>query len=159
MIRWVVALVLCLRLTSGEAVTIQAPPDWKVQRVQPAYPKEALFEQTEGSVTMQLGIGRAGKVEAIRILETDPPGTFEEAASDALRQWRYRPKCSKEFSRSFTEIAKVNFRINNDLSAPGHSSDAITIEWEELKFTIMQTSTGLRIETVDPCQKRIESNP
>ena len=55
----------------------------------PEYPKLAGLIHMEGQVTLQAVVGRDGKVVATHVLQGHR--LLQGAASDAVRQWRYRP--------------------------------------------------------------------
>lgn len=61
-------------------------------KVAPVYPEAGRQAGVEGVVRLEATIRRDGSVGAIRVLES--PGKrygFDQAAIDAVRQWRYRP--------------------------------------------------------------------
>ena len=58
----------------------------------PEYPQRELMRNVEGFVLLQFTITVAGTVENIEVLNADPPGAFETAASRALSRWKYQPK-------------------------------------------------------------------
>jgi TonB family protein len=62
-----------------------------VHRVNPHYPAEAADKKIQGWVLMEFTINTEGVPTDIRVVESDPPGVFDQAATDALEQWRYRP--------------------------------------------------------------------
>lgn len=63
-----------------------------VVRVAPNYPRVAMQAKLQGRVTMAVTINPDGTVSNAEVLEADPPGIFERAAIDAMRNWRFRPK-------------------------------------------------------------------
>lgn len=60
-----------------------------IRRVQPIYPQQALQMHTEGKVALQATIGKDGAVRNVKVVSG--PAVLARAASDAVRQWRYRP--------------------------------------------------------------------
>ncbi len=60
-------------------------------RVLPIYPKRALQRGREGHVTVEFDITARGTVVNEKVVEAAPPGVFDDAALDALRQYRYSP--------------------------------------------------------------------
>ena len=60
-----------------------------LKRVQPAYPSQALQMHIEGTVVLQATIGKDGSIKNVKALSGPP--ILERAASDAVRQWKYRP--------------------------------------------------------------------
>ena len=63
-----------------------------VVRVQPAYPRRAKQAGIEGYVTMEVLIRADGTVSRARVMESDPPRLFDEAALRAIERWKFRPK-------------------------------------------------------------------
>jgi len=59
------------------------------RRVDPVYPQKAREMGLAGPVRLRLAIARDGSVEDVKVISGDP--VLAEAATDAVRQWRYRP--------------------------------------------------------------------
>ena len=60
-----------------------------IKRVQPTYPAQALQMHIEGTVVLQATIARDGTIKNVKALSGPP--ILARAASDAVRQWKYRP--------------------------------------------------------------------
>jgi len=60
--------------------------------VSPRYPPRALARGLEGWVLLELDIGAQGSVEAVRIVEAEPPGVFDRAATEAASRFKFRPR-------------------------------------------------------------------
>ena len=60
-----------------------------IKRVQPIYPQQALQMHIQGAVSLQATIGKDGSVRNVKVVSG--PATLARAASDAVRQWKYRP--------------------------------------------------------------------
>jgi TonB family protein len=58
----------------------------------PVYPLAALRSRTTGWVQMEFTIAPNGSVGDIAVIEAEPKGVFEQAATRALSQWRFRPR-------------------------------------------------------------------
>ena len=61
-------------------------------RVDPRYPSQAASNGIEGYVTLSFSVSASGAVEDVTVLESQPRNTFDNAAKQALRKWRYQPK-------------------------------------------------------------------
>ncbi len=61
-------------------------------RIEPLYPRDALLEGTEGSVSLVFDIDETGRVTNIRVIESKPHRVFDKAAVNALRKWKYQAK-------------------------------------------------------------------
>ncbi|MED5369478.1 MAG: TonB family protein [Myxococcota bacterium] len=62
-----------------------------VAQAQPSYPQRARSKNIEGYVTLSLRVSQDGSVEELRILDAQPSGVFEQAAKEAVAQWRFEP--------------------------------------------------------------------
>lgn len=61
-------------------------------RVAPTYPRAAAQSKREGVVDLYLKIAADGTVTSAKVIRSDPPGVFDEAALAAIREWKFRPK-------------------------------------------------------------------
>jgi len=59
--------------------------------VGPEYPRAARRRNVTGSVDVSFTVTTDGRVRELTVLQSDPPGTFDESAIDAVRQWRFAP--------------------------------------------------------------------
>jgi TonB family protein len=62
-----------------------------LKTVQPKYPAKADRDRLEGWVELDFTVTESGEVKDVAVHGTSAPGVFEQAASEALSQWRYRP--------------------------------------------------------------------
>lgn len=60
-----------------------------IQRILPRYPPIAVASHTQGTVVLQAIISKTGVIENLRVVSGSP--MLQQAALDAVRQWRYRP--------------------------------------------------------------------
>jgi protein TonB len=58
----------------------------------PVYPAAALRNKISGWVELEFTIAPNGAVRDVAIVGSEPRGVFESAASDALAEWRFRPR-------------------------------------------------------------------
>ena len=61
----------------------------KVVDVRPVYPDIARMAQKEGTVVMEAVLDPTGRVTQLRVIQSVP--LLDQAAIDAVRQWRYTP--------------------------------------------------------------------
>jgi protein TonB len=61
-------------------------------RVNPQYPSRAMQRGVEGYVHLSFTVTRAGTVEDVEVLRSEPKSYFEDAAIAAVRKYRYKPK-------------------------------------------------------------------
>jgi protein TonB len=66
-------------------------PARPVHRPEPEYPSRARRLGREGYVTVRFTILASGALANIEVLDADPRGFFEAAATAALARWRYEP--------------------------------------------------------------------
>jgi protein TonB len=81
----------------------------KVRHVAPAYPPLAVAARVQGSVTLECVIGEDGRVSEIVVVRGHP--LLDEAAADAVRQWRYTPTLLNGVRVSVILTVVVAFRL------------------------------------------------
>ena len=86
------------------AVEIVANP---ISQPKPRYPRRALEREKEGIVRVRLTIAPDGSVSEATVIAADPPGWFENAALDAVKQWRYQPP-----GRPLVTEAVIEFKLD-----------------------------------------------
>jgi len=74
------------RVRVSQAVT----QSMSVSKVQPVYPPDARAARVQGSVVMAAIIAKDGSVQSLRVVSSASP-LLEQAALDAVKQWKYRP--------------------------------------------------------------------
>lgn len=55
------------------------------------YPAKAAKEGIKGYVVVNILIGKDGSVELAKLLESQPPGVFDDVALSGIRTWRFSP--------------------------------------------------------------------
>ncbi|MFQ5981999.1 MAG: TonB family protein, partial [Woeseiaceae bacterium] len=63
----------------------------RTKYVPPKYPRSAQRRNTSGWVDVSFTVARDGSVHSIEIIESTPGETFDEAATQAVSQWRFEP--------------------------------------------------------------------
>ena len=61
-------------------------------KIPPKYPRTAARRGTEGFVWVEFTVTRKGTVHSTKVLESKPPGVFDQAAMEAVQQFRYLPQ-------------------------------------------------------------------
>jgi protein TonB len=74
--------------------SVDIPPK-VVSRTEMEYPSSALKEGTGGYVVVNLLIDTDGNVEMVKVLESQPSGVFDEAATRGVKDWKFAPAKSK----------------------------------------------------------------
>lgn len=77
-----------MNLTAGGSDRGVAP----LVRVNPDYPRRALERGIQGWVHVRFTITAAGTVKDLVVVDAEPKGVFDEAASKAVLRWRYNPR-------------------------------------------------------------------
>jgi protein TonB len=80
-----------------------------IKKVQPVYPKNALFMQVEGSVELMATISKTGDITHVKILSGDSQLT--KAATDAVKQWKYKPYLLNGEPVEIQTQVTINFKL------------------------------------------------
>jgi TonB family protein len=81
----------------------------KILDVKPVYPEDARAEKVQGVVIIEAVIDKLGNVQDARILRSVP--MLDQAAVDAVRQWRFEPVVIEGRPRPVIMTVTVNFRL------------------------------------------------
>ncbi len=68
-----------------------------LRKVAATYPRTALKNGTMGKVKARLTVGEGGDVIDVEILESSPPGVFDDAVTKAVKQYKFEGDGSKYF--------------------------------------------------------------
>jgi len=63
-----------------------------LSRQPPQYPHKAARRRIEGWVRVSFRVTETGTVEDVVILDSEPPGVFEQEAVKAVYRWRFKPR-------------------------------------------------------------------
>lgn len=82
-----------------------------VRKVEPQYPADAQARGQSGWVDLEFTVSPKGTVGDVRVIAATPAGVFDQAASDAIARWRFRP-----VERNGVPVAqRAKLRIRFDL--------------------------------------------
>ena len=81
-----------------------------VHRVEPVYPLDAVAERVEGTVVVEATVDEQGHVQEVRVLRSIGP--LDQAAIDAVMQWRYSPLRVNDQVARFILTVNVSFRLH-----------------------------------------------
>jgi TonB family protein len=84
-----------------------------IYKVEPTYPEAALKEEIQGWVILVINVNEKGEVEHLRVVDGHP--LLDQAAIDAVRQWRYLPTYLDGKPVSVMATVVVDFRISSRL--------------------------------------------
>ena len=93
----------------GLRVGGEIKPPVKLVDVRPVYPAAAREAGIEGVVILEVKIGVDGGVETARVLKSIP--VLDEAALDAVKQWKFEPTLLNGQPTSITMTTTINFAI------------------------------------------------
>lgn len=81
-----------------------------LNKVLPIYPPLARAMRASGRVELQATISRAGNIENLHVMSG--PAVFQQAALDAVKQWRYQPYLLNGQPVEVETTIDVNFTLN-----------------------------------------------
>jgi protein TonB len=76
------------------------------------YPKKARKLGITGYVLMNLLINKQGRVEKVKVLESDPAGTFDDVAIAAVKTWEFKPAQYQGKAVKVWAKQKIRFDLN-----------------------------------------------
>jgi len=86
---------------------VQAPK--LVHRVEPPYPEIARAARTSALLVLEATVGTDGRVREVKVLRGQP--LFDQAAVEAVKQWRYQPFLLNGVPVPFIVTVTLNFNI------------------------------------------------
>lgn len=87
-------------------------------KVAPQYPKSALRRGVEGHVLAEYAVTEEGRVEDVTIVESNPPGVFDRAATNALSQYQYLPAVKDgQLARAHGVRNRIQFELDKPFQA------------------------------------------
>jgi TonB family protein len=81
-----------------------------LKTVQPKYPAKADRDRLQGWVELDFTVTESGEVKEVAVHGTSAPGVFDQAAIEALSQWRYRPQLRD--GEPVPQRARIRIRFN-----------------------------------------------
>ena len=80
---------------TGETVEVNAAPSLIMTKPpRPEYPREA--NGVSGWVLVECLVSPKGRIQSVRVVESQPAGVFDQAAIDAMKAARFKPFKSAE---------------------------------------------------------------
>ena len=70
-----------------------------VSRTEPRYPAAARQSRQTGWVILDFDVAEDGSTGNFRVIRSSPPGIFESATLEAMRNWKYPPGPSRKDCR------------------------------------------------------------
>jgi protein TonB len=111
------AKVLSLRVGRPAAASAEPTvlPESAMRRtafMAPAYPARARERGTEGWVDLEFTVSTDGTTRDAEVRESEPAGTFDRAALDAVKRWRYEPRVVDGNVVEQRVQARLRFRLS-----------------------------------------------
>ena len=80
-----------------------------LRRVEPEYPEEARQQRVQGPVVLEVRIGADGTVQDVQVVSG--PEALAGASSDAVKQWRFKPRAVNGRGVEMQTRVTLNFRL------------------------------------------------
>ena len=79
------------------------------KKVQPVYPRNALDMRVEGAVELMATISKTGDITRVKVLSGD--SQLSKAATDAVKQWKYKPYLLNGEPVEIQTQVTINFKL------------------------------------------------
>ncbi|MFN7965753.1 MAG: energy transducer TonB [Acidobacteriota bacterium] len=99
-----------------QVITKDLLPPEVIQKVEPDYPLDAREQRLEGKVILQIVVREDGSVTDVKVLRSIE--LLDQAAVEAVRQWRYKPAMKAGRPVPAYVTVTVNFRLREALEGP-----------------------------------------
>jgi len=97
--------------SSDVFIPYEQPPQL-VKRVQPVYPEMARQAAVGGKVLVQFYVDKKGDVKKVKVIKAEPKGLgFEEAATEAVMQWKFTPALQREYPVGVWVAQTITFTV------------------------------------------------
>lgn len=97
---------------SGQLSDHDARP---IVQVPPRYPIKAANSGIEGWVKLAFNINQLGEVYGVKVLDSKPKRTFDKAAKQALKRWKYRAKVANgKAIEQHNLTVQLDFKMENN---------------------------------------------
>lgn len=95
-----------------ELAEVDRPPR-SVYRMPPFYPFTARRRGVEGRVVLKFIVKADGSVGTIEVVEASPRGVFEQAAVEAVKQWKFNPASKDGEPVNCWIIQPIRFKLGS----------------------------------------------
>lgn len=80
-----------------------------VRKIHPVYPEGAKAQRIQGDVLLRVHIDREGNVSDLKV--EGKPSLLDDAAIDAVKQWKYKPMTLNGEPVPVETIIKIRFQL------------------------------------------------
>ncbi len=107
--------IMSARVARSAPISAPVPkvvPESQLRRTSflaPVYPDRARERGTEGWVDLEFTVTNDGSTRDVVVRSAEPAGTFDSAAVNAVRRWRYEPRVAEQRVE-----ARLRFRLRDD---------------------------------------------
>jgi TonB family protein len=95
-----------------DSSTLQACSLNSLVRIPPRYPLLAIENKLEGWVKLSFSINIKGETENIVVVNSRPTGIFDNAAIQAIEQWRFIPRQINCHNNDAKTVQVLQFKLN-----------------------------------------------
>jgi TonB family protein len=101
-----------LKLAATGMPEVQEASLTRVKTIELEYPSEALRRNIEGWVDVSFVVTAEGKISTVKVLDSNPTGVFDAAATKALTRLRYKPMTQNGKSIAVSTKLRIAFRLS-----------------------------------------------
>jgi TonB family protein len=84
----------------------------RINYVGPEYPRAARRRNVTGAVDIGFTVTTDGRVRAISVINSEPGETFDQAAMEAVEQWRFEPVIENGVAVEKRSAVRLSFSLN-----------------------------------------------
>jgi TonB family protein len=84
----------------------------RINYVGPEYPRAARRRNVTGAVDIGFTVTTDGRVRAISVINSEPGDTFDQAAMEAVEQWRFEPVIENGVAVEKRSAVRLSFSLN-----------------------------------------------
>jgi TonB family protein len=84
----------------------------RINYVGPEYPRAARRRNVTGAVDIGFTVTTDGRVRAVSVISSDPGDTFDQAAMEAVEQWRFEPVIENGVAVEKRSAVRLSFNLN-----------------------------------------------
>ena len=96
--------------TENLPAPVAAPVETRVlRRIEPEYPDEARQQNVQGTVVLEVHMGKDGVVQDVQVVSG--PALLTDAATQAVKQWRFKPQFVNGRAVEMQTRITLNFRL------------------------------------------------
>lgn len=95
----------------GQKTSVDRPPR-AVLKSAPEFPAEARSRGVSGFVVLKILVGINGAIESVQVENSEPSGFFDQAAMQAVKQWRFEPGISQGQAVAAWTTQRIKFELN-----------------------------------------------